>query len=162
MARVPFNIMMALRGTQAGLGIIVLGLTGYVSNWWANYWRDMSPAEINFLVFASVWTLLSLTYVVIAPLKFPQFAHKWAMLGADALTMTFWFGGFVALAVFLSARVCFGNVCNVARAAVAFSAFEWLAFAATTGYTAMYALRGQRLLREPKEEPDMAASAPNV
>jgi hypothetical protein len=99
-----------------------------VSNWWGNYWRDMSPAEINFLVFCSVWTLITLIYVVVAPMKFPRAAHKFALLGADGLAMTFWFAGFVALAVFLSSRVCFGNVCNVAKAAVAFSALEWYAF----------------------------------
>lgn len=35
---------------------------------------------------------------------------KWALLGLEGLTMLFWFSGFVALAVFLSGRICFGMV----------------------------------------------------
>jgi hypothetical protein len=85
----------------------------------------MSPVEFNFLIFSSVWTLLALTYLTVVSARFPRLAHRFATLGADALTMTFWFGGFVALAVFLSSRVCFGNVCNVAKAAVGFAALEW-------------------------------------
>ena len=88
----------------------------------------MSPAEINFLLFSAVWTLLALIYVVgttVQTLRINRFANRYAVLALDALTMTFWFGGFVALAVFLGARVCFGNVCNVAKAGVAFAALEW-------------------------------------
>jgi hypothetical protein len=85
----------------------------------------MSPSEINFLIFTSVWSFLTLAYLIIAPLKFPSAAPHYALLAVDGIAMTFWFAGFVALAVFLSSRICFGNVCNVAKAAVAFSAAEW-------------------------------------
>jgi len=77
------------------------------------------------LVFASVWTVLALNYLVIAPWKMPRIANKFAILGVEALTMIFWFGGFIALAVFLGGRVCYGHVCSVAKAATAFAAFEW-------------------------------------
>lgn len=96
-----------------------------VTSWWGGYWRDMSPAEINFLVFASAFTFLALAYLVVAPSRAPQFAPKIAVLGVEGIAMTFWFGGFVALAVFLSSRICFGNVCNVAKASVVFAAFNW-------------------------------------
>jgi len=145
------NWIMPLRIAQASVGVVVLGFASYVSSWWANYWREMSPVEFNFLIFSAVWTLLALAYVVIAPLYFPRIAHKFATLGADALTMTFWFGGFVALAVFLSSRVCFGNVCSVAKAAVGFAALEWLLFAVSTGYTAMFAFRVPRRAQTVKE-----------
>jgi len=46
-------------------------------------------------------------------------------LGVETLTMLFWFAGFVALAVFLGDRVCFGHVCSAAKAAAVFGAFEW-------------------------------------
>jgi len=85
----------------------------------------MSPSEINFLIFNSIWTILTLVYVTIVPMKFPRAAPRYALLGADCLAMIFWFSGFIALAVFLTSRVCFGNVCNVAKTAVAFSAAEW-------------------------------------
>lgn len=45
--------------------------------------------------------------------------------------MVYWFGGFIALAVFLSDRICFGAVCNVARASTAISAVNWLVWTAT-------------------------------
>lgn len=77
------------------------------------------------MVFASVWTVLALNYLVIAPWKMPRIANKFAILGVEALTMIFWFGGFIALAVFLGGRVCYGHVCSVAKAATAFAAFEW-------------------------------------
>lgn len=141
------NIMLPLRGAQATFTIVVLGLTAYgtsqyqrqqrealqsysystVSNWWANYWRDMSPVEINFLLFSSVFSLITTIYLTLAALnKLPAIAaNRFALLAADAVTMMFWFGGFIALAVFLSSRVCFGNVCNVAKASVAFGALNW-------------------------------------
>jgi hypothetical protein len=68
---------------------------------------------------------LSLAYLVVAPARFPVAAHKFGILAAEALTMIFWFAGFIALGAFLGNRVCFGTVCNVARTAVAFSAVEW-------------------------------------
>lgn len=141
------NIMLPLRGAQAVFTVVVLGLTSYgksplqkyqgrepqsqlttvVTNWWANYWRDMSPVEINFLLFSSVFSLITTVYLTLAALnKLPAIAaNRFALLAADAITMMFWFGGFIALAVFLSSRVCFGNVCNVAKASVAFGAFNW-------------------------------------
>jgi hypothetical protein len=85
----------------------------------------MSPSQINFLIFNSIWTILTLVYVTVVPMKFPRATPLYALLGADCLAMIFWFAGFIALAVFLTSRVCFGNVCNVARTAVAFSAAEW-------------------------------------
>jgi len=69
--------------------------------------------------------LLALLYLILAPWRFPAAAHKFGILAAEALTMLFWFAGFVALAAFLGNRVCFGNVCNTAKAAAAFAAFEW-------------------------------------
>ena len=96
-----------------------------VANWWGNFWHALSPHQINFLVFASVWTLLALIYLILAPMRFPAAAHKFGILAAESLTMLFWFAGFIALACFLSGRVCFGHVCNAAKAATAFAAFEW-------------------------------------
>lgn len=80
---------------------------------------------MNYLIFCSVWTILALLYLVVAPLRFPLTAHKFGVLAAEALTTIFWFAGFIAIAVFLSDRVCFGHVCSVAKAATVFAAFEW-------------------------------------
>jgi len=149
------NFMLPLRGAQCVFTVVVLGLTAYVSNWWANYWRDMSPTEINFLLFASVFSLITTTYLSLAAMnKLPvMLSNRFALLAADCLTMTFWFSGFIALAVFLSTRVCFGNVCNVAKASVAFGAFNWLLFAASTAWAGLYAFRARRPMPKSVEPP---------
>jgi hypothetical protein len=151
-------------------------LTTAVSNWWANYWRDMSPTEVNFLLFSSVFSLITTVYLTLAALnKLPAIAaNRFALLAADAITMMFWFGGFIALAVFLSSRVCFGNVCNVAKASVAFGAFNWYAlvlkvlekqrltsmnrllFAATTAWAGLYTFRARRGAAPPTKNVEMA------
>jgi len=141
------NVFVPLRVFQSAFSLIVLGFTAYVASWWSKYWRDTAPSQINFLLFSSIWTILSLGFLTAAAL--PRFrnmtgAFQLVQLVVEALTMMFWFGGFVALAVFLSARVCFGTVCNVAKAGVVFAALQWLLFAATASLTGINAFRKGR------------------
>ena len=98
-----------------------------VAHWWSNYWHAISPGQVNILIFDAVWTMLALAYLVIVPWRFSETRahHKFAILAAEAITMIFWFAGFLALAVFLGNRVCFGHVCSAAKAAAVFGAFEW-------------------------------------
>ena len=80
------------------------------------------------MVFVSVWTLLVLPYLALAPTFFERFANKFAILALDALTMLFWFSGFIALAVYRDDFVggCHGfRVCKTVTAAIVFGAFEW-------------------------------------
>ncbi|KAK3660852.1 hypothetical protein LTR56_000610 [Elasticomyces elasticus] len=138
------TIVLALRVAQTILALITLGLTAYVADWWGKYWHAISPSQINFLVFASVWTLFpALLYLILVPWRFSEtkLHHKFAILGMEVLTMLFWFAGFVALAVFLSDRVCFGHVCSAAKASAVFGAFEWLLFAGTTAMAMLHVLR---------------------
>jgi len=149
-----------LRGVQAVASVTVLGLTAYVINWWSHYWRDMSPTEFNFLLAASVWSTVAVAYqgAVLHPM-FSRMHNRFLVLGLDALTMIFWFAGFVGLAAFLAARVCFGNVCNVAKASVAVAAVEWLLFAATTTNAALFTFRRNRVQAHPKGV-DLPTSGP--
>ncbi|KAF2397147.1 hypothetical protein EJ06DRAFT_559269 [Trichodelitschia bisporula] len=128
------DMHLPLRAAQAGSACIVLGLTAYVANWWSNYWHDMSPLEINFLIFTSGVSLLSTLYLAAAQAqRLPaRIAHPIARLIVDTLTMGLWLGGSVRLLIFLKSRVCFGNVCNVAKAAIAFSALSWWLFVVST------------------------------
>ncbi|KAK5140595.1 membrane-associating domain-containing protein [Cryomyces antarcticus] len=135
------NLTLPLRIVQALFALIMLGLTGYVAHWWSGWYHAYSPSQINFLLFTAIWTVFALLYLTLAPWKLPTAAHKFAILAAEALTMLFWFAGWVALAVFLSNRVCFGHVCSAAKAAAVFGAFEWLLFAATTVMAAMHVFR---------------------
>jgi len=122
-----FNYTLPLRAAQCLLTIIILGLMAYVVSDW-----EYSPAEDNFLLFCSVWTILALAYLTIAPVKFETAAHKFGILAAEFLTMIFWFAGFIALAVLLTDIRChYWGPCRAAKAAVVFAAFEWLLFSAT-------------------------------
>ncbi|KAK4580465.1 hypothetical protein LTR86_000668 [Recurvomyces mirabilis] len=70
--------------------------------------------------------------------------------------MLFWFAGFIALAVFLSDRVCFGHVCAAAKAACVFAAFEWLTFAGTTAMAVLHVLRTRgRTSNNGKADPNL-------
>ncbi|KAF2861251.1 hypothetical protein K470DRAFT_257169 [Piedraia hortae CBS 480.64] len=141
-------IVLALRLAQALLALITLGLSGYVIHWWTHYWHIGSPSSANFLLFTSLWTLLAILALILIPwrLSATKLNHKFAILGIETVTMIFWFAGFVALAVFLSDRVCYGPVCGAAKALAVFGGFEWVIFAATTAMAVMHALR----TREPK------------
>ncbi|EME47201.1 hypothetical protein DOTSEDRAFT_50652 [Dothistroma septosporum NZE10] len=127
-------VVLGLRITQASFAIIVLGLAAYVVNWWSGYWHASSPDSMNFLVFCAVWTILALLYLIMVPWRFSETGahHPIIFTTVEALTMIFWFAGFIAAAVFLSDRVCFGSVCSAAKAATVFGAFLWILFAFTT------------------------------
>ena len=98
-----------------------------VASWWSGYWHSTAPAQVSFLLFCSIWSILSLLYLILVPWRFSEtkLHHKFAILGVEFLCMLFWFAGFIALAVFLSDRVCFGHVCSAAKAATVFGAFTW-------------------------------------
>ena len=82
---------------------------------------------MNFLLFCSLWTLLAVIYLVLAPSRFPAAAHKFAILGVEALTMIFWFAGWVAVAALWGDLACGsrGGVCGAGTAAIVFGAFIW-------------------------------------
>ncbi|KAF2734861.1 hypothetical protein EJ04DRAFT_227638 [Polyplosphaeria fusca] len=142
------NWVLPVRGLQAVLAVTVLGMMAYVASWWTSHWRQLSPSEVNWMIFSPVWTILVLVPLILVPLKFDhmssQPAVKWGLLVAEALTMLYWFGGFIALAVFLSDRICFGTVCSVAKAGTAIAAFEWVAFAVTAVFSVLRVVKGGR------------------
>jgi hypothetical protein len=77
-----------------------------------------------------VWTLLVLLYLILVPWRFSGLLERdkfagYSIVILEGLTMIFWFAGFIALAVWLGNRVCFGRVCSAAKAATVFAAFEW-------------------------------------
>jgi hypothetical protein len=80
------------------------------------------------MLFTSVWTLLAVVYLWIAPTRFPRAAHKFAIAGVEFLTMLFWFAAFVAVATRWGNTIWIGRKgtfygCGVA--AIVFSAFLW-------------------------------------
>jgi len=152
-----FNYTLPLRAAQGLLCIIILGLMAYVVSDWS-IWRG-SPAENNFLLFCSVWTILALAYLTIAPVKFATAAHKYGILAAEFLTMVFWFAGFIAVAVLLTDTGCRRwGPCRAATAATVFAAFEWLLFAATFIMAALHVWR-TRNGHNSKHDPNMEVHA---
>ncbi|KKZ63202.1 hypothetical protein EMCG_02407 [[Emmonsia] crescens] len=124
------NIILGLRGAQGLLAIIILGLTGYAINRAGGY-----SDEVNFLLFNSIWTLLiAVPYLVLSPLYIPKIAHKYALIAVEAVTLLFWFAGFIAVAAILPpSQLCkHSAICKALQAATVFGAFEWLLFVATT------------------------------
>jgi hypothetical protein len=98
-----------------------------VANWYNTSTLTASPSQINFLVFCGLWTFVFVVpYLVLAPRYFARAAHKYGILAAEAVTMIFWFAGFIALGVFISNLLfCRGNVCRAAQASVVFGALNW-------------------------------------
>ncbi|KAH7309242.1 membrane-associating domain-containing protein [Rhexocercosporidium sp. MPI-PUGE-AT-0058] len=149
-------LILPIRVVQAVFAIIVLGTLAYAAD---TFWD--SPSEVNFLIFASVWTLLALAYLILAPAKFPQFAHKFAILGVEAVTMIFWFAGFIALADLLGDAECGSKdgrrsrTCRSSIAGDVFAAFEWVLFAITTGVAALHVWKNKNettVKRDPAAE----------
>lgn len=135
------NFMIPLRAAQLLFAILVLALNAYVASWYNI--DSSSPSSVNFLIFTGLWTtLLALPYLTITPRFFPTAAHKYGILGVEAVTMLFWLAGFLAEAVFMShLGFCRGSVCVSARAGVAFSAMSWILFVSTTVMAVIYVFR---------------------
>ena len=115
------SIMLLASGVLAVLSIIELGLTAYVANA-THGWVDSN----NFLVFCSVWTLLVLAYLLVAPRFAPAaLFHRYIPPALLAVTTLFWFAGAVAAAAFLGAPKCPTSVCSSLQAAIAFAFFIW-------------------------------------
>ena len=87
-------------------------------------------STINFFLFCSIWTLLALAYLILAPDRFPDAAHKFGILFAEFVTMIFWFAGFIAMAVLWTDIGCgsHSGPCGAGTAAIVFGAFEWYVF----------------------------------
>lgn len=115
------SILLLACGVLAVLSIIELGLTAYVANATAGF-IDSN----NFLVFCSVWTLLALVYLVVAPRFGPAVIfHRFVPPILLAVTTLFWFAGSVAAAARLGAPRCHDSVCSSFQAAIAFGFFIW-------------------------------------
>jgi hypothetical protein len=114
---------------------------------------------VNFLVFSPVWSLLALAALVVVPMKMASLAAstpvKFGLFALEILTMLYWLGGFIALAVFLRDRICFGAVCDVAKAGTVLSAVNWLVWMGSAVLSAVVIFKREPaapMLKEPKVE----------
>ena len=79
------------------------------------------------MLFNGLWTfLIALPYLTLCIKFFPALAHKFALLAVDAVTMIFWFAGFIALGAWLPPpKLCEFSWCHALQAITVFGAFEW-------------------------------------
>ncbi|KAI1343984.1 membrane-associating domain-containing protein [Xylariaceae sp. FL0016] len=125
-------IILGLRAAQLLFAFIILGLSAYVANWYNVDTLTSPPSQINWLLFVSLFTIISVGYLEAVPRFAPKFSHPWAAIGLELGNALFYFAGFIALSVFISKLLfCRGSVCGAAQADVAFGAFEFLLWTAS-------------------------------
>ncbi|KAM7200533.1 Membrane-associating domain containing protein [Naviculisporaceae sp. PSN 640] len=134
--------VLTLRAIQVAMSFIVLGLSAYVASWYNNDMATASPGQINFLIFASLYSIVSIVLIEVVPRFMPRASHPYVSLGLEFTNVVFWFAGFVSLAVFLSRLLfCRGSVCAAARADTAFGAFLWILWTVTQVFLALDVFR---------------------
>ncbi|KAK9380206.1 membrane-associating domain-containing protein [Kockiozyma suomiensis] len=137
------KVLIYLRVAQAICAIIVLGCT-------ANTTSVASFGANNFLLFASLWTILEICFLTfIHPRWLPDASdHRNTTLPPFALevvTDIFWFAGFIALAAVFGGAQCSGTYediswattgtwCQTTKVSIAFGAISWALFAASSVY----------------------------
>lgn len=141
--KVVETLRIPLRAGQLLSSLTILGLTGYVAHWYNFDTLTSAPHEINFLIFAALFSILSILYVEVLPRVFRPTATNFffrpvVFLGLEAVNFWFWFGGAVALAAFLGKLLfCNGSVCASAQAADVFSFFHLILWGVTCASTAL-------------------------
>ncbi|KAK1141986.1 hypothetical protein N8T08_008309 [Aspergillus melleus] len=142
-----------VRVIQVIFAIIVLGLTAYIISLFRG------GDTVNFMLFNGIWTAFFATpYLALAPVYFPNLAHRLVIPAVEVITMIFWFAGFIALGALLPAPdYCHWSACNSAQAATVFGAFEWALFVATTVTSVLGALRSRSSSPSTKPAPQTTA-----
>lgn len=134
--------LLPVRIIQGLFSVLVIALSGYVAHWYNVDTLTASPSQINFLMFAGIWSLISIIFLEGVVRFFPKANHPFVAIGIEASNVLFFFSGFIALAVFLSKLLfCRGGVCAAARADVAFAATLFVGWAASFVIVGLMTLR---------------------
>ena len=105
--------------------------------------NQSEPSSIAFILFASIFSVLSILYLELGPRVASKLARPMACLVVEGINTIFYFAGFIAFAVFLSGlKVCTGRVCNASQADSAIAAVAFCAWAASTIITAKALIKG--------------------
>ncbi|KAI9679631.1 MAG: hypothetical protein M1829_001593 [Trizodia sp. TS-e1964] len=93
--------------------------------------------------------MLVVAFVVVVPRVAASVGHPIILLALDAVTMLFWFAGFIALAVYITGPFynvsgCNLSYCHGLRAIVVFGVFEWLLFCLTTVASLLLLVSGSK------------------
>ena len=145
------NLLLPLRVATILLAIAELGLNAYVVYYADDYFYEdpygdwgvnhNTPSQVGFLLFASIWSLLVLVYVTLAPFYLitggenasyikKNLTHRYAIVALDTVTTIFWLAGWIALAELIGGPSTCTTFCAAIQASVAFAAFLWATFAA--------------------------------
>ena len=143
------TVVFGLRIASIFLALAELGINAYVVNYADEYlyedpygdWgvNHDTPSQVAFLLFSSVWSLLALAYLVLAPVYLitggensshvsRNQTHRYAMTALDTITTIFWLAGWIALAELIGGPSTCTNFCAAIQASVAFAAFLWATF----------------------------------
>lgn len=74
--------------------------------------KSGNPSIINYIIFVSIFAMLSLFYLIAATINEAFAISPFFMLAADALNVLFWFAGGTALAAALDVHSCRNKVCD--------------------------------------------------
>ncbi|KAK4136270.1 hypothetical protein BT67DRAFT_399551 [Trichocladium antarcticum] len=130
-----------VHAVAAVFAIIVMGLMSYIVSPFNHSW---TPSSLSFMLFTSIWTLLVLAYIALSPIYLASIFHAIVALILEWITMIFWFGGSIALAVYWGAPSCGGDTyCGSAEAAIAFGFFLWVLFAFLVVLNSIEFVRGR-------------------
>ncbi|KAL2197238.1 membrane-associating domain-containing protein [Corynascus similis CBS 632.67] len=149
LTNLSFPLMLVIRAIQGIFALLVLILSAFVANWYNASTSYLPPSQINFLIFAAVWSLISIACIELVP-RFVSRTYIAAPL--DLTNALFYLAGFAALAAFLNGLLfCRGDVCHAAQAAVAFGAFSFAAWTASAVLTCLELFKAKRgSIRSPR------------
>jgi len=136
-------MVLPLRALQLFVSLVILGLSGYVANWYNIDTLQASPSQVNFLIFVPVFSIISIVYMEGAPKFFPRIVSPYVVMAVEVLNVLFYFAGAIALGVFLNSLLfCRGTVCGAARADTGLSVVQWLMFTVTAVVNGLDAFKG--------------------
>ncbi|KAK2629302.1 hypothetical protein QTJ16_000122 [Diplocarpon rosae] len=137
-----FGLLLPIRIAQAVFALLTMSLSGYVAHWYNNETLTASPSQVNFLIFVSLWSFISIAYLELSPRFMAKASNPYIHLAFSATTTLFYFSGFIALSVFLGKLLfCRGSVCAAARADAVFAAFSFLLWIASSALLALGVFR---------------------
>lgn len=139
-------VNIGLRASQFLWTLLIMALSG-------NMIADAisgNPSVVNYTLFVSIISLLSLFYLIPATVKESFMIHPTIMMGVDILNSLFFFCGGIALAAELNVHSCSnigytshnavtngaynsGKRCREAQACTAFLWFGWVSYLASVG-----------------------------
>ncbi|RDA93729.1 hypothetical protein CP533_0242 [Ophiocordyceps camponoti-saundersi (nom. inval.)] len=131
------STVVSLRIFQGLLATVNLALSAFVVNWYLVTTIRGSPPSVGFLIFAAIFSLLSILHLELVPRFFPRLGALSLTLGVEAFNAVLYFAAFIAHAVFLgSLSMCHGSVCAASRVDSVVAAAAFCAWVASTIVTA--------------------------